>query len=251
MSVISSKNLLELTEPTTPRYPKIYSDLVYATKEHQSLTLTLMTPPVLPNTKPHFPLIVWVPDLDETGTLRPDARFAQLLTLTTRGYAVALVSYHLDDQTQMVKDIHSATRFLLDHSFKYHLDPYRYLLFGKGQGADLSALSIFNQGQQSFNDEDVRRSQLRYQGAILLAPRTPDQLVTATTTTPKKLPPFLLLEAKQENVSLAELADALTSLQPKTARYCFNEAMRTSDAFFTPYSLDLLFDFISASFAKK
>ena len=34
----------------------------------------------------------------------------------------------------MVKDIHSATRFLLDHAFKYELDPYRYLLFGEGLG---------------------------------------------------------------------------------------------------------------------
>lgn len=41
-----------------------------------------------------------------------DERFAQMLEIAKRGYAVALVSYRTTaDVTAMVKDIHSATRF--------------------------------------------------------------------------------------------------------------------------------------------
>lgn len=259
---MEQNSIINFNEPLVPRYPKIQTKLVYAFKDGRPLTLDLITPPILPNVKAHFPLLIYVPDVDEHNMVKSDERFAQMLEIAKRGYAVALISYRTNsDVTAMVKDIHSATRFLLDHAFKYKLDPYRYLLFGEGLGGYLSSLSILEQGQQRSNDEDVRRSPLRYKGGVLLETSLTPQpfsgpfLSELLLQNTQKLPPLLILNGTADNTltdkQATELLSTIQSRGSEVSLFNFEGATLSSDAFFTPYSLDFLFEFIKHSFTKK
>jgi len=259
---MEQNSIINFNEPLVPRYPKIQTKLVYAFKDGRPLTLDLITPPLLPNVKAHFPLLIYVPDVDEHNMVKSDERFAQMLEISKRGYAVALISYRTNsDVTAMVKDIHSATRFLLDHAFKYELDPYRYLLFGEGLGGYLSSLSILEQGQQRSNDEDVRRSPLRYKGGVLLETSLTPQpfsgpfLSELLLQNTQKLPPLLILNGTADNTltdkQATELLSTIQSRGSEVSLFNFEGATLSSDAFFTPYSLDFLFEFIKHSFTKK
>ena len=52
---MEQNSIINFNEPLVPRYPKIQTKLVYAFKDGRPLTLDLITPPLLPNVKAHFP----------------------------------------------------------------------------------------------------------------------------------------------------------------------------------------------------
>lgn len=265
------QNILNLHEATTPKYPQIFTNLVYAFKDGQALTLNLIVPPVRPGTKPHFPLLIYVPDITDDNSVKRDERLSQMFSFARYGYAVALLSYRSkSDVSLMVKDINSAVRFLLSKTYKYHFDPYRYVLFGEGLGAYLSALCLLKQRDQALHDEDIHRSPLRYQCCLMLsAPdffvplpasykryqKTAPTLLEVLQKVSGKLPPVLLLNGTKEPFlppkEATMLLNAFINAQSNAQLYNFTDAPRGSDAFFTPYSIDLMIDFIDNSLKKK
>lgn len=254
------KKSLTLNEPTNSRYPTIKTNIVYAFKDKMPLCLNLITPPYRLNA--HSPLIIYVPDVNDKNQVKQDERLTQLIEFSKRGYSVAMVSYRPHSSLKnMIKDVHTATRYLLDHSFKYGLDPYRYILFGEGFGAYLSCLTLLGQNHQIVNDEDIRRSPLRYKGCLMLEPplnpnnRKAPGLDDLIETQTRQLPPFLVLNGMADDTLTDEQALTLVDILQQKALfaklYNFEDASLDSDAFYTPYSLDLLFDFIKDSFSRK
>ena len=66
-------------------------------------------------------------------------------------------------------EIKTATRWLLLHAYQYGLDPFRYLLCGLDQVANLAVLTaISSANQQAYSQEDVRVSPLFFRGAIFI-----------------------------------------------------------------------------------
>lgn len=267
----NQQHILNLHEPTTPKYPQIFTNIVYAFKDGQALTLNLIVPPVRPKTKPHFPLLVYVPDIDEDNNVKRDQRLGQMFSFARYGYAIALLSYRSHtDVSLMVRDINSAVRFLLEKTYKYNFDPYRYVLFGEGLGAYLSALCVLKQRDQALHDEDIHRSPLRYQGCLLLSlpdffvplpasykryQKTAPTLLEVLKKVSGKLPPVLLLNGTKDaflpSKEATMLLNAFINAQSDAQLYNFTDAPRDSDAFFTPYSIDLMVDFINQSLKKK
>ena len=107
----------------------------------------------------------------------------------------------------------------------------------------------------------VRRSPLRYKGGVLLETSLTPQpfsgpfLSELLLQNTQKLPPILILNGTADNTltdkQATELLSTIQSRGSEVSLFNFEGATLSSDAFFTPYSLDFLFEFIKHSFTKK
>lgn len=242
-------NLHELTEPVGDRLPHIWQQLTYYQDDQGQEQLTLCVPANLTQqTQPHYPVILFAADPHVS-------RLSGLLQLAYKGYAVALLEPS-HDHAQSIANFNSAARFLMLHAWKYQLDSNRLLAMGEGIGAYAAAGAVLASGNQAFNHEDVHTLPVNFRGCLTLAGQfsLQHQPALASLVSKRRSGPFMLLHGTADEV--VPLQQSLTFSAFLTEHGLLNELYQLqdcphgSDAFFTPYVVDLLVDFIKSATKK-
>lgn len=233
----------ELKEPLEQHLPHIWQDLVY----HNDATLTLCVPANLSGQKqPHYPVILFAPDSYTN-------RLSALLQFTHKGYAVAILNVLEKDP---LKNFNSAARFLMLHAWQYQLDPHRIIAMGEGFGAYAAAGAILGVGKQTINREDIHTLPVHFRSCITISGKftLAGQPQLTDLLGKRQLPPFLLFHGESDKlVSFQEsraFFELLNDQAADVAFYKIKDCPHGSDAFFTPYVLDLYANFIAKTIQK-
>lgn len=242
-------NLHELIEPVGDRLPHIWQQLTYYQDDQHQEQLTLCVPANLTQqAQPHYPVILFAADPHVS-------RLSALLQLTNKGYAVAILATSELHPTT-IASFNSAARFLMLHAWKYQLDSNRLIAMGEGLSAYAAAGAVLATGQQEFNREDVHTLPLNFRACITLAGQfeLPHQPALPTLLGKRRLGPFLLLHGTaDEQVPLKQsltFSAFLTEQHVQNDLYQLKDCPHGSDAFFTPYVVDLLAAFIREATKK-
>ena len=292
-SPLAPEGMKVLDEPTAPFYPEVIPDVCYAVKDGQPLHLTVIVPAHDGTEEKHYPLIMYTPG---SAFRRQNLcrHLPALIEVARHGYVVAVIEYRATPEgtfPAQVRDLKSATRFMLNHAFRYSVDPFRYACFGDSSGAYASVMACVTGNAQEFSDEDVRFSPLHYRACVDYygpvdfsrmqefptnydheSPQSPTgQLFGGVNirTVPellekssalnwidgRKLPPFLIMHGKKDRMvpfaQSALLYERLRETDHDAYFYALENCDHGSDAFFTPYSLSIVLDFLDSNLKKR
>lgn len=115
-----------------------YQDVEYAKIDTISLKLDLYLPE---NIEKPVPLVIWI----HGGSWSYGSKDYPMdaLTLLSRGYAIASISYRFSQQAKFpaqINDVKGAVRFLRANAEKFKIDPNRFGVWGASAGGHLAAL---------------------------------------------------------------------------------------------------------------
>lgn len=146
------------------KHPKVYLNQVYAYKDETALKLHV----IVPVGKQRFPLIMWVQGSafhkQNLGNHLP-----QMIEIAQHGYVVAMVEYRYAPKWAFpvqVRDLNTATRFMLNHAKQYHVDPKHYIAWGDSSGGHTVTLATVTENNQFFSDEDIETMPLNFAACI-------------------------------------------------------------------------------------
>ncbi len=291
-SPFAPEGMKTLNQPMSPFYPQVIQNVCYAVKDGQALHLTIIVPAHEETETKHYPLIMYT---QGSAFKRQNLtrHLVPLIEVAKHGYVVAIVEYRPTPTgifPAQIKDLKTATRYMLNHAFEYSVDPYRYACFGDSSGAYASVMACVTGNMQAFSDEDVRFSPLHYRACVdFYGPidfsrmqefptnwdheseksptgllfggvniRTvPDLLEKSSALNyidSKKLPPFLIMHGKKDRMvpfsQSVMLYEKLRQTDHRADFYALENCDHGSDAFFTPYSLTIVLDFLSKNLKK-
>lgn len=148
-------------------YPKVKLNVPYTVKDGKELHLQIIVPPI-DDEKGKLPLIMYV---QGSAFHKQDLgqRIAPLIEVAKHGYVVAVVEYRYAPDFAFpvqVCDLNTATRFMLNHAFQYHIDPKKYIAWGDSSGAHTAVLASVTEDNQFFSDEDVTVHPLDFKACV-------------------------------------------------------------------------------------
>ncbi len=250
-----NKNHYELEEPVGQQFAQIWTNLGYFYDPQKKLSLTLCVPPNQGQKQaPHYPVILYAED-----SLSNKNRLSALLQFTAKGYAIALLDPEGSESDPIDKIMHfnSAARFLMLHAWKYSLDPNRIIAMGEGTGGYTAAGAVLSIGQQKYSSEDAHTLPVNFRSCICISgkfaednsPRLPE------LKSKRKIPPFLLMHGENDQtidfVESEQFCSFLEAIGQEVSLYKFKSCPHAADAFFTPYVIDILSNFIFSSIQKS
>ncbi|WP_412989454.1 alpha/beta hydrolase fold domain-containing protein [Pediococcus siamensis] len=279
-----------LNEATTPVYPRIIADVPYAQRGNLTLHLQIIMPPNATTSSQKFPLLMYVPG-SAFHKQNVGEHLVHLAKIAKLGYVIAVVEYRWapdDPFPAQIIDFHTATRFMLAHANRYHVDATKYLAWGDSSGAHTIVMGALTTQLSDFNAEEPSKQPLAYQGVIDFygptdisrmnaVPSTqdhtsahslegeffgshnlneiPEQVQKAnpiTYITDQKLPPFLIMHGNKDRLVPFEqsvlLYNALQAHHQSVDFYRLTGSDHGTDAFFTPHCLSIVHNFIQSVF---
>lgn len=277
------KNLSESLEVT---FPHVELSVPYAVKDGPTLHLHIITPPLEMNdTTSTFPLIMWVQG-SAFQKQNLGVHLAHMVEIAKRGFVVAMVEYRWSPEhpfPAQIKDLHTATRFMLAHAAQYHVDPKRYVAWGDSSGGHTVVMGTVTSELAEFSDEDTAVEPINYkacidfygptvisrmnkvpsmvdhvsadshEGGFLGTHNVYDVPEIAEKANPLNyldhpLPPFLIMHGNKDRTVPFEqsvlLYDALRQHGHSAAFYRIEQSDHSTDAFFTPEVIQIVTDFI-------
>lgn len=276
---------IEASQKST--YPTVKLHVKYAHKSNMDIYLQIITPALEENDKTtKFPLIMWV----QGSAFQKQSvgyHMAHLIEVAKQGYVVAMVQYRWAPDNPFpaqVKDLHTATRFMLKHADQYHVDANNYIAWGDSSGGNTVTLGVLTEDQQGFNDEDVSAEPLHYNACVeFYGPtdisrmnKVPSTQNHVLPTSPegkfmgeqnvyeipdlvqkanpinyideKPLVPFLIMHGNKDRIVPFEqsvlLYEALKKYNHDVEFYRILNSDHSTDAFWTEDSLKVILDFI-------
>lgn len=158
-----------LSTSLAPTFPHVDLNVEYANKSGIPLHLHIITPALLDDdTSTRFPLIMWV----QGSAFHKQSlgnHMSHMIEVAKHGYVVAMVEYRWAPENPFpaqVKDLQTATRFMLNHANTYHVDPKKYIAWGDSSGGHTVSLAVVTEHLQRFNDEDVNVEPLDYSACV-------------------------------------------------------------------------------------
>jgi len=140
----------------------VHLDVEYAVKDGRSLRLLILQPSVDWSTATpediaaeQFPLIVYI----QGSGWREQQRGAAVDPLTAfahRGYVIAIVEYRPSSVARFpaqIADAQTATRWLLQQSAAFHIDPARVAIWGDSSGGHTALMCAVAGGDRTLTDE--------------------------------------------------------------------------------------------------
>lgn len=269
-----------------PRYPHVDLNVPYAVKDEITLHLHIITPAGAQNSPHRYPLIMWVQG-SAFHRQQLGIHMAPMIHVANQGFVVAMVEYRWAPESPFpaqIKDLKTATRFMLRHASEYHVDANRYLAWGDSSGGHTVSTAVVTANLQEFNDEDVIEQPLNYKCCIDFfgptdiskmnkVPSTQDHITAhslegeffgtnhiydvpdlvqkgnpITYVGDEKLPPFLIMHGNKDRLVPFQqsvlLYQALKAHHQNVSFYKIDQSDHGSDAFFTPEALQITFEFI-------
>ncbi|WP_223877206.1 alpha/beta hydrolase [Lactiplantibacillus pingfangensis] len=279
------EGMLTLNEPLDDTYPHVILNVPYAQKNGLSLHLHVITP-VITEKSQEFPLIMWVQGSAFHKQFLGN-HLAHFIEVAKRGYVVAMVEYRWAPENPFpaqIKDLKTATRFMLAHASDYHVNPKQYIAWGDSSGGHTVTTAVVTENLPEFNDEDTTVLPLHYAACIDFygptdisrmnkVPSTQDHVSPHSLEgeffgtndlykvpelvqkgnpisyiSSKKLPPFLIMHGSKDRLVPFEqsvlLYNALKENHQNVTFYKMTKSDHGTDAFFTPTMIDLVDRFI-------
>lgn len=148
-------------------YPQTILNVVYAHKSGMDLHLQIIIPPIN-DPKATFPLVMFVQG--SAFHKQPlGNHMAHMEEVAKQGYVVAMVEYRYAPENAFpvqVRDLNTATRFMLDHASQYHVDPKNYIAWGDSSGGHTVSLASVTENNQFFSDEDINTRPLAFNACV-------------------------------------------------------------------------------------
>ena len=280
----------ELKTDLKPSYPQVLLNVVYANKENKNLHLQIIEPASLEgdDNNKTYPLIMWVQGSAFHKQSLGD-HMAHMIEVAKPGFVVAMVEYRYapeDAFPVQVRDLNTATRFMLEHAAQYHVDKNNYLVWGDSSGGHTVSLATVTEDEQFFSDEDISTLPLHFKACVDFygptdisymnkVPSTQDHVTShslegeffgskniydhpklvqkanpAKHLHGKKLPPFLIMHGTKDRLVPFEESklfyEALKANDDQVDFYAVKGSDHGSDAFFTPEALKIVFNFINS-----
>lgn len=283
----SPEGMHTLTPDLTPTFPVVNLNVPYSIKSGKTLHLHIITPAIAnENLQEQFPLIMWV----QGSAFHKQSlgnHMAHMVEVAKHGFVVAMVEYRWapdDPFPAQVKDFKTATRFMLRHANKYHVNPKKYIAWGDSSGGHTVATAVMTANLPEFNDEDVTVQPLHYAACVDYygptdisrmnkVPSTQDHVTPhslegeffgtqhlydvpelvqkgnpITYIDDKPLPPFLIMHGNKDRLVPFEqsvlLYQALRAHHKNVTFYKISNSDHGTDAFFVPGVLKITLDFI-------
>ena len=149
------------------QYPSVLLNIIYAHKSKKDLHLHIIIP-ALKKEQQLFPLIMWVQG-SAFHKQNLSLHLPQMIKVAQQGYVVAMVEYRYapdDAFLVQVRDLNTATRYMLEHANKYHVDIDNYFAWGESSGGHTVSLASVTERLQFFGDEDISVCPLNFRGCI-------------------------------------------------------------------------------------
>ncbi|WP_242450196.1 alpha/beta hydrolase [Lactobacillus sp. LL6] len=166
-SSLNPTGLKSLKVDLKNNYPKVDLNVPYAVKDGKELHLQIIIPPIN-HPQERFPLIMYV---QGSAFHKQDLglHLAHMIEVAKHGYVVAMVEYRYAPEhifPVQVRDLNTATRFMLEHSNQYHIDSKNYIAWGDSSGGHTVALASVTEDKQFFSDEDIDVFPLNFKASI-------------------------------------------------------------------------------------
>lgn len=271
----------------SPSYPHVELNVPYAIKDGITLHLHILTPAGAQGTDTRYPLIMWVQG-SAFHKQQLGNRMAAMVEVANHGFVVAMVEYRWAPESPFpaqIKDLKTATRFMLRHAGQYHVDAKRYLAWGDSSGGHTVSTAVVTANLQEFNDEDVTEQPLDYKCCVDFygptdisqmnkVPSTQDHITPhslegeffgtnhiydvpelvqkgnpITYVGDSPLPPFLIMHGNKDRAVPFQQSvlfyKALKAHHQDVTFYKIDQSDHGTDAFFTPEALEITFSFIN------
>lgn len=149
-------------------YPTVKLNIVYSQKNNMDLHLHIIEPAMPENSEKRYPLIMWVRG---SAFHKQDlgSYMAHMIEVAKHGYVIAMLEYRYAPRFAFpvqVRDLNTATRYMLDHASMYHVDPDKYIAWGDSSGGHTVVLATLTEDNQFFSDEDIQIRPLSFRACI-------------------------------------------------------------------------------------
>ncbi|MDV7757537.1 alpha/beta hydrolase fold domain-containing protein [Liquorilactobacillus mali] len=268
-----------------PNYPHVELNVPYAVKNGITLHLHIITPASVKGSA-RYPLIMWVQG-SAFHKQKLGEHMSHMVEVAKHGFIVAMVEYRWAPESPFpaqIKDLKTATRFMLRHASQYHVDADHYLAWGDSSGGHTVSAAVVTANIPEFNDEDVAETPLNYKCCIDFygptdisqmnkVPSTQDHIMPhslegeffgikhiyevpelvqksnpITYISGESLPPFLIMHGNKDRLvpfrQSVLFYEALKAHHKDVVFYKVDQSDHGTDAFFTPEALKSTFDFI-------
>lgn len=146
------------------KYPQVHLNVVYAEKDGMKLHLHIIEPVG----EEKHPLIMWVQG-SAFHKQNLGNHMAHMIEVAKHGYVVAMVEYRYAPKWAFpvqVRDLNTATRYMLLHASQYHVDFKQYVAWGESSGGHTVSLASVTEDDQFFSDEDISTMPLHFKACI-------------------------------------------------------------------------------------
>lgn len=164
----SPEGMKTLKVDLSNKYPMVKLNVVYAHKDGMNLHLHIIEPAMAQGSQQTFPLIMWVQG-SAFHKQYLGGHMAQMIEIAKHGFVIAMVQYRWAPEHSFpvqVRDLNTATRYMLDHANLYHVDPKNYIAWGDSSGGHTVSLATVTEDQQFFSDEDISTRPLSFKACI-------------------------------------------------------------------------------------
>lgn len=288
----SPEGMQTLTPDLRPTFPVVQLNIPYSIKSNQTLHVHVITPAISDDKSDQkFPLIMWV----QGSAFHKQSlgnHMAHMIEVAKHGFVIAMVEYRWAPDNPFpaqIKDLKTATRFMLRHASQYHIDPKKYIAWGDSSGGHTVSMAVVTANLSKFNDEDVDIQPLNYSACVDYygptdisrmnkVPSTQDHVSPhslegeffgtqdlydvpklvqqgnpITYVDDKPLPPFLIMHGNKDRLVPFEQSvlfyNALRAHHQNVTFYKIKDSDHGTDAFFEPEVLKITLDFINKSLA--
>lgn len=157
--------ILDIEE--TNKVPSVNLNVVYAQKDGMDLHLNIIVP-ALEKDRAIYPLIMWVQG-SAFHKQNVNEHLADMIEVAKNGFVVAMVEYRYAPKWAFpvqVRDLNTATRYMLNHANTYHIDPKKYIAWGDSSGGHTVSLASVTENNQFFSDEDILVEPLSFKACV-------------------------------------------------------------------------------------
>jgi acetyl esterase/lipase len=128
----------------------------YAQKSGMPLHINILAPRLAEAERRTFPLIMFV---QGSAWFKQELtqQLAQLVSFSRRGFVIAMAEYRPSTTAPFpaqVKDVRTATGFMIRHAAEYNADPRRLVLWGDSSGGHTVTMLAVTNGDRYFSDEE-------------------------------------------------------------------------------------------------
>jgi acetyl esterase/lipase len=273
-SIVSAQGIHVLQADVGKRSVSTILGVEYAQKSEMPLHVNILMPRLEEGEETVFPLIMFV---QGSAWLKQELtqQLAQLVHFAQKGFVIAMVEYRhsaIAPFPAQIKDVRTASRYMIRHAAEYHADPERLIVWGDSSGGHTVTMLAVTENDSRFSDEEGISLPIKgvvdYYGPTNLgtmndepsiqnhdAPDSPEgmvlggvtvsehpELVSAASpltyiTAASTLPPFLIMHGDKDRLvpygQSVLLYRKLTECKQKVEMYRIAGADHSGNAFWT------------------
>ena len=167
-SPLQPEGMKTIVSETNDKNATVKLNVTYAHKDGMDLHLHILMPKINAKSDKTYPLIMWVQG-SAFHKQNINEHLADMIEVAKSGFVVAMVEYRYAPEWSFpvqVRDLNTATRYMLMHANAYHINPQTYFAWGDSSGGHTVSLAAVTEDEQFFSDEDIKVSPLKFKACV-------------------------------------------------------------------------------------